>query len=563
MFRFFNNLQIRTKLVLGFGIFLLINAVAGAYICISVTKLQKSVETSTELTELKGKLQRFEKNLVEAQGYLNTFISSGDTKYRDIYQNHLTILQQQAQELEDKLELFNSEYSDKWGDIQEGIQKWKLEITEKQLESMRHPETVDLARLYGNSRQKEVIWGNLKNNIENLNTKLSTILNAENKTQFDHMNSAIFASFFGILFMLVAGIIIATSIVIIVSGPLKNLVWATNSLIGRDWDIQISGTEREDEIGDMARALELFRESGMENERLQKEQEEKDQVRINRARVIEDLVTQFNKDSDFMMDSLVSVSEEMKQVALDMTSIAEEAREQSHNVASSAEEAGTNVQSVASATEELTSSIQEISKQLNEASGKTRNALSSANDAVAKMQGLEGAANEIGQIVEIINDIAEQTNLLALNATIESARAGEAGKGFAVVANEVKSLASQTGEATEKIQNQIRTVQSETEHAVTMMKNISKVISDLNETATSIASAMEEQTSATQEISRNISEAAEGTSEVVKNISNVNNTASKAGETAKSVEKVSQSLSDQSGKMKYNIEQFITDITAA
>ena len=178
------------------------------------------------------------------------------------------------------------------------------------------------------------------------------------------------------------------------------------------------------------------------------------------------------------------------------------------------------------------------------------------------MASLGRSSQEIGQVVKVITSIAQQTNLLALNATIEAARAGEAGKGFAVVANEVKELARQTARATEEIGQKITSVQKDTDHAVKAIQEISQVISKLNEISTSIAGAVEEQNAATAEISRAAAEASRGTAEVSTSIGMVSTVASDGGKTASGISDAALQLSEESEKLKGQVESFLKKIRA-
>ncbi len=190
-------------------------------------------------------------------------------------------------------------------------------------------------------------------------------------------------------------------------------------------------------------------------------------------------------------------------------------------------------------------------------------AVEEAQSTDAKVQHLSEAASKIGDVVKLISDIAGQTNLLALNATIEAARAGEAGKGFAVVASEVKSLATQTARATEEISSQITSIQGETQTSVDSIKSIGKTIAEINEIATTIASAVEEQGAATQEIARNVQQAAAGTSDVSANIGGVTQAASQTGAAATQVLASAGALSKQAETLRHEVDGFLANIRAA
>ena len=222
-----------------------------------------------------------------------------------------------------------------------------------------------------------------------------------------------------------------------------------------------------------------------------------------------------------------------------------------------------SVDSVASASVELSASIDDISRQASHAAGIASRAVKSARETDDTVQGLAKTAGRIGEVVGLIHSIAAQTNLLALNATIEAARAGEAGRGFAVVASEVKSLASQTAKATDEISEQIADIQKVAGDAIDAIKSIGSIIGEVNEVATAIAAAVEEQGAATQEITRSTQHAAQGTKNVSENISGVKTDADAGAAAADNVKRASQTLETQSHQLGSQVTQFLSKIRAA
>jgi len=266
-----------------------------------------------------------------------------------------------------------------------------------------------------------------------------------------------------------------------------------------------------------------------------------------------------SKNVEEVTGIVASASTELQNTAQAMSATAEQTNVQAGAVAAASEEASTNVQTVAAAAEELSSSLEEVGRQVVESSSIAKSAVEEAAKTNTSVEGLSEAAQKIGEVVELINDIASQTNLLALNATIEAARAGEAGKGFAVVANEVKSLANQTAKATEEISAQISSMQSATNEAVGAIKGIGQTIGNINDIASTIASAVEEQTAATQEIARNVQQASAGTAEVSSNITGVTQAATETGSSAEEVLNAAKELSTQAEQLRSDIEDFMRE----
>jgi methyl-accepting chemotaxis protein len=346
--------------------------------------------------------------------------------------------------------------------------------------------------------------------------------------------------------------------------PIADLKIVMEAFARNELKAVVPGIERRDEVGDMARTVEVFKTNAIEVERLKAgleatEKRAAEQHKIDMKKLADD----FEGAVGEIIETVSSAATELEASAGTLTSTAVRSQELTTMVSAASEEASTNVQSVASATEELTSSVNEISRQVQESARMASEAVGQARKTNEHVGKLSQAATRIGDVVELINTIAGQTNLLALNATIEAARAGEAGRGFAVVASEVKALAEQTARATGEIGQQIAGIQSATHESVNAIKEISGTIEKLSEISSTIAAAVEEQGAATQEISRNVQQAAQGTTQVSSNIIDVQRGATETGSASSQVLSAAQSLSKDSNRLKLEVGKFLNSVRVA
>ncbi|SME92199.1 Methyl-accepting chemotaxis protein [Tistlia consotensis] len=345
---------------------------------------------------------------------------------------------------------------------------------------------------------------------------------------------------------------------------LKRLSSAMARLAERDLTVEVTGAERGDEVGAMARAMQVFKDNALEMERL-REQREADERRgaEEKRRAMHALAGELEGSVKSIADEVGQTAEEIRAAASALSATAEETGSLSARVSGASAEASSNVQTVAASSEEIAASLAEVARQVSETASRTAEARSLAEDSDAVVGRLAKVAEEVGAVVTLISEIAEQTNLLALNATIEAARAGDAGKGFAVVASEVKSLATQTAKATEEIARQIGEIRSASGETASSIARVKEVVIGVSEIAGSISSAVEQQTAALSEISAGTQKAAQGTQEVTQAIGQVDSGARKTGEAAREALSAAETLAERAERLGREVSAFVNRVRAA
>ncbi len=382
-------------------------------------------------------------------------------------------------------------------------------------------------------------------------------------TLAEQENTKFWSELILLLSLLSLTIIVSIFIARSIAKPIRCLTRNMGKLAQNDKSTPPKGQSRRDEIGEMSRAVEVFRVNAIKNDELEIAQNAlAKQIEKDKIAVMTKLADGFDASVGGIVSTVSSASAELQTTAQSMADISTQTSNQAMSASTASDQASSNVQTVAAATEEMTSTIGEISQQVVQASNISRQAVEEVDKTGQQMEILAQNANKIGEVIELISGIAEQTNLLALNATIESARAGEAGKGFAVVANEVKDLASQTAKATGEIAQQIGDVQTATKHAATSMGDVGRTIARVDEISSAIAAAMEQQRAATEEIASNVHLASMGTQQVSDNIASVTEASKEVGAASGEVMSAANELSELADFLKGEVDKFITQVRA-
>ncbi len=382
----------------------------------------------------------------------------------------------------------------------------------------------------------------------------------------EELSSTIWAQIFlvKVAVILLVSVIIGLSILLSlrIARPVGLMTQSVDKLAAGDLETAVPQTERTDEIGAMAKAIESFRDALRQSRRLEAEQKRIQEQEAERAKRLTGEIKEFEADFSNLLANLQAISEELQTESSQLLQVAETSSAKADMATAASTQSAANVQTVATAAEELNASIGEITHQMQQQAQLANSAIAETESSSGAVDRLVAGVVKITEVLRIIEDVAEQTNLLALNATIEAARAGDAGKGFAVVANEVKALANQTAQATEDIAKQIGKVRDDSDNTVKVIQAARNRVSGMAEIAAAVASAVEEQSATTQEITRNVTEAAVGAGQITETIKTVSDAASQTSEESKKVGNASEMLKEGADKLSLRVRKFIKAATA-
>lgn len=500
--------------------------------------------------------------MVDAETGVRGYLISGADNFLEPYRNSGKAFRSALDEAK-RLTADNPSQQKRLEQIDRIAGEWRQDVAEREIALMRAQQTVTEAR-------NIEAGGAGKKYMDGIRALVREVIDAEASLLSVRAAASAAATSSSYTMIIVGGIgmlLVAIASLLLLNAAVTRGIVAMTAAMGRlaqnDMTIDIPFSDRRDEVGEMAKAVQVFKDNAIRVAKLEQKEAEDRQAEQRKAETMKLAVANFEEAVGEIVQTVSSASTQLEASARNLNSTAARSQELTTRVSSTSQDCSSNVQSVASATEELSSSVNEISRQVQESARMANDAVNQARQTNDRVAELSKAAGRINDVVELISSIAGQTNLLALNATIEAARAGEAGRGFAVVASEVKALAEQTSKATGEIGQQITGIQEATQQSVGAIKEISSTIEKLSEISSAIAAAVEEQGAATQDISRNVQQAANGTQEVSANISDVQRGASETGTASSQVLSAAQTLASDSNRLKTEVSKFLNTVRAA
>ena len=565
--RWFHDLPLRRKIGVVFGLFVAAFAAISILFGFGLSQLYErnlanndiamAVQGSSDLHGAIGELR------YHAQLYTFTRDEDALVKQRSVY----AAAQDQLAGLRQPILSHAPAIEPRWIEMQGAITSYNENVEELR----------DSIRRTGNSPASVAIAHRLGKR-GNALFEAAGLLNEDLETAADRIGTANFTYFSKFAGMIVgaviAGVLILFAAASLVargfSTKVSEITAGMTKLASGERDFDIAGADRKDEIGEMLRAMAVMKRGSERLEQWAKERagkaaadlEEQERAQAEKRAVLSQLANEFEQTVGDVVGGVAAASTQLKHTAGSMAGAAEDTTRQAHEVSRYMNDANSGANAAAAATDEFSVSISEISRQAASSADLAREANVAAGKADMTISTLSDSAAEIGQIVDLIQSIAQRTNLLALNASIEAARGGEAGRGFAVVASEVKELANQTSHATEQVAGKIRAIQESTGASVAALRQISSQVSELEVTATSIASAVDQQSVAGQDLARSIDMAARSTNAVSSHIDDVRELSQTTGAAASQVLASSTELEFQAEELRRQVDGFLAKVRA-
>lgn len=552
------NMKITKKIVLSFSILIILTLINAAISIWSLNDIKTLDDEYYVLQNMEQNLSSFEESFYKERGSLLAFLITGN-------RDNLTKYEKQTIETKEAIKSLK-EYSNYpelinyVSNIEELYNNISDKYYKEQISLMRNNLTVNEARVIEVSGKPIEIVNKISEEMSELIKLADYKFEKAKDSKNNNMSNVTTITLVSISLLIIISTLFAFLLYKVISKPIVNITNQMDTIANGNYSIDIDNISNKDEIGDMARAVEIFKKNGIERNKMLEKEKEEQKIKEERTKKLEKFMEDFDKDiGNILNDISISITE-VENASTNMSQNAVETGDRIVDVTNNVNESNSNIQTVSSATTELSSSIDEITKQVSMTTNVSRDAVEKVVYTNDKVQKLSAASISIGEVINLINDIASQTNLLALNATIEAARAGEAGKGFAVVANEVKNLANQTTKATEEIANQIKNIQLETDGAVNAVNEIEQIIGKIDELTASVAAAVEEQSAATSEIARNVEQSASNSNAVLENVYTVKDAAENTGLLAENQKELVFKLIEKRNNLQNTINKFLENV---
>ena len=555
---FFKDLSIPAKLTTCFAVMIAVILMVAAAGIFATMKVQGANEQRDYLSEFERDYRGLDRSYLQARQELIYFLTTGDREGLKGYEESL-------QEIDIRTDVLkgygtiNPEIANLIEQMDGAIDRWE-EIAAEQATLMHHYLTVNHARAIEASGEPRALADEVSRLADGLAKNIDQLVLDVEAQVAQAMNIFQITLGVGVILLIAMAGLFGGTLSRMIATPIRKMTDAMGSLASGNLDIEILDMKRADEVGAMAKSLEVFRENARERARMAEQEKVEAERQIERSKRMGVLAAGFDEKIQDVLTSVNKALDEVRSASETLSSHAVRANHDAQNVSEQAEESSTNLETVASATAQLSASISEISAQISRVTEITQMAVDETERTNERVAKLNDAAQSVGEVVNLISDIADQTNLLALNATIESARAGEAGKGFAVVAGEVKNLASQTVKATEQITAKISEMQSETGAASEAVRGFADTIHKIDELMSVVASAVEEQGAATEEISRSVEGAANGNNAITDAVKNVADATTESGDLSNGQLDSVGRLAAANDELRSHVTGFLDDV---